>query len=275
MHFGRQVQLRTSGGRFPTRTAKPPGWISIIGAFHIHFLFLQYLEPVHVFEPYTIQHLAPVVFFALAGVQTVRQGRHASPERQKVGGLLLALTVLAFIAVGTLIKWLNGTFDITEDLPLHLCRLVAWGLPFVIWWRNRFWLGILYFWVLAGTLQGIVTPDLEEGFPDYFYFRYWFLHAGLVVTIIYAVIVFRVQITWKDFWRAVGMTQIYLVLVHGMNFLLGSNYGYTMAKPPGNSILDLLGPWPWYLLTGQLLMVALFLLLMLPWLRKRTRRVDM
>jgi hypothetical integral membrane protein (TIGR02206 family) len=123
-------------------------------------------------------------------------------------------------------------------------------------------------------LQGILTPDLAEGFPAFLYFRYWFLHAGLVTVMVYTTIVFRLRITWRDFWRAVVGTQIYLLLIHGANLLLGSNYSYTMHKPPGPSLLDLFGSWPWYILGGELLMILLFLLLMLPWLKWRRQEVE-
>ena len=33
-----------------------------------------------------------------------------------------------------------------------------------------------------------------------------------------------------------------------MNRLLGSNYMFTMHKPASASLLDILGPYPWYLL---------------------------
>lgn len=33
----------------------------------------------------------------------------------------------------------------------------------------------------------------------------------------------------------------------GFNSLSGTNYLFVNRKPPGGSSLDLLGPWPWYL----------------------------
>src|SRR5690606_2435999 len=184
-------------------------------------------------------------------------------------GVLTATAVMGFMMTGSLIRIEEGTYDLRYDLPLFLCRIVAWILPFAMLKKNRFWLGIMYFWVLAGTFQGLVTPDLAEGFPGYFYFRYWFLHAGLVVSILYAVIVFRIRIRWTDFWREIGLTQVYLILIHPVNLLLKSNYSYTVQKPPKPTILDLFGPWPWYFLGAEALMIVFFVLLMLPWLGKK------
>ena len=108
--------------------------------------------------------------------------------------------------------------------------------------------------------------DLAEGFPDYFFFRYWSLHAGLVVTILYAVLVIKLPLGWKDFWRAIVATQLYLVFVHLANISLGSNYSYTMHKPHGASILDVMGEWPWYILAGEGVMIILFFVFLFPYL---------
>lgn len=223
----------------------------------------------HTFESYTWQHFIPVLFFLIAGVLTVYIGRRSTEKRQRVIGVLIAVTVLLAMLGGSVIKLATGVYDIRHDLPLYLCRLIAWVLPLIIWKHQRYWLGICYFWILAGTFQGILTPDLAEGFPNYFYFRYWFLHAGLVLAILYAVLVFRVRIDWKDFWRALLMTQFYIVLIHVVNLLLHSNYSYTVQKPPGTSILDLFGKWPWYVLGGEVLILVFYLLLMLPWVVSR------
>ena len=45
-------------------------------------------------------------------------------------------------------------------------------------------LKIVYFFVLAGTLQAIITPDPDGGFPNYGFFKYWFVHCGLVLVVI-------------------------------------------------------------------------------------------
>ena len=91
-------------------------------------------------------------------------------------------------------------------------------------------------------------------------------NGGIIIAVLYAVFVFRINIDWKDFLNAILYAQFYLILIHIFNYFLGTNYSYTMQKPSGGSILDLFGPWPWYILWGELLMVILFLLLMVPFL---------
>lgn len=221
------------------------------------------------FSAYTWQHGLPILFFSLGGLVMIRTANGRQGPLPIRMGVVLASIILLLMVGGSAIKIFRHTYDIREDLPLYLCRVIAWVLPVVIWRQSRYWLGIFYFWILAGTLQGIVTPDLSEGFPNYFYFRYWFLHAGMVVAILYIITVLKIRITWKDFWRALVFAQCYLCMIYAVNLLLGSNYSYTMHKPPKATILDLFGPWPWYVFGGEALMVILFLLLMLPWIRKK------
>jgi hypothetical integral membrane protein (TIGR02206 family) len=147
-----------------------------------------------------------------------------------------------------------------------MCRLVAWILPIAIFYMSRKWLKLLYFFVLAGTLQAVISPDLDIGFPSYAYIRYFVLHVGLIATIIYMVAVFQLRITWKDLWHSFLYAQPYLLILMGINKVIGSNYGYTMHKPETGSVLDFFGPWPWYILGAELLMLISFLILITPFL---------
>lgn len=230
-----------------------------------------YYYRVFEFAPFTWEHFLPIIACIVLASVAIYTGRRSGRKRQVYIGAGLALLPWGFMFVGSVMRLIAGTYDITHDLPVYLCRIVAWMLPFVMFWRNKWWLGVFYFWILAGTFQGIVTPDLNEGFPDYYYFRYWALHCGLVVTVLYAVLVYEIRIRWRDMWRAILIAQVYLILVHVLNVALGSNYSYTVAKPEGPSILDIFGDWPWYILGGEMIMILFFLLLLMPFLMKGRR----
>jgi hypothetical integral membrane protein (TIGR02206 family) len=59
-----------------------------------------------------------------------------------------------------------------------------------------------------------------------------------------------------------------MVVVGGINAVLGSNYLFIAHKPDAQTLLDVLGPWPWYILSMEVIGLVVFVLLYLPfWLR--------
>ncbi len=125
--------------------------------------------------------------------------------------------------------------------------------------------------VMGGCIQALITPDLKHSFPHYINFRYFFIHMGLVQSILYAVMVYKFRPTWTSFGRAFLWANIYFVFVLGINYLLGTNFMYLSKKPPVPTLLDLFGEWPWYILGGEFLCLMMFTLVMLPFAFDKTQ----
>jgi len=225
---------------------------------------------VHEFHSFSMQHVAMLLLLAIIAAGLMLKSRSSTHFQKLNTVIIIAGLTLSFEIIETIVLLFLGRYDYLTDLPLFLCDLSAIMLPFVLFRQNRKWIGILYFWTMAGTLQALITPDLKAGFPSFEFFRYFAMHGGIVIAILYTVVVFRIRIQWKDLIRAVLYAQVYLVCIHIINLVLRSNYGYTLQKPPGPTMLDYFGPWPWYILCGEGLMIILFLLLLLPFLRFNT-----
>jgi uncharacterized membrane protein YwaF len=60
------------------------------------------------------------------------------------------------------------------------------------------------------------------------------------------------------------ITDLYWAFCGWVNTLIGSNYLYTQGKLPTPSLLDYLGPWPWYLVWMEVIGVLLCLALYTP-----------
>ena len=218
------------------------------------------------FHTFSIQHFGILLLLTTIAWGLIRKGRRENDEEKFklaiiISGFTFSLEIIEAIVLGA-----QGQYDYRTDLPLFLCDLSAVILPFVLIRKNRKWIGILYFWSMAGTLQALITPDLEKGFPSFEFFRYFTMHGGIVIAILYIVIVFKIRISWRDLVQAVLYAQVYLVCIHVLNHVLQTNYSYTIQKPAGATILDYFGPWPWYIMWGEVLMLVLFLVLLLPFI---------
>ncbi|MGH3672893.1 MAG: TIGR02206 family membrane protein, partial [Pseudonocardiaceae bacterium] len=77
---------------------------------------------------------------------------------------------------------------------------------------------------------------------------------------------------WSSYRVAVLVTISWGVVMFGLNQVAGTNYGFLTAKPTVASLLDVLGPWPWYLLSELVLGATVWAVLTWPWVRQRTPR---
>ncbi len=153
------------------------------------------------------------------------------------------------------------------DLPLHICSLLIWltgfMLIFKIYWIYEF----TYFIGIGGGIQALLTPDAGiYGFPHYRIFQTVISHGLLVTSAIYMTTVEGFRPTWKSFWRVVIGLNIYAIVIFPINLLLGTDFLYINAKPATASLLDALPRWPYYLIYMELLGLAIFLLLYLPFI---------
>lgn len=219
----------------------------------------------HDFKPFTIDHILPLLIIAVIAIIYIYKARKLDDEQTKIKRLFY-ISLIPFFGAFMLYPMaiLDGDINIYEDLPLHLCRFLSLSSPFFILKNNRFWIGIFYFWISVGTLNANITPDVEYGFPNWSYFSYWIMHGFLMIIPFYYIIVLKLRIKWRDYFNAYWMMNVFLLFTLGVNFILGSNYMYTRAKPDVGSLLDILGPWPVYLISGQILVLVLFYLAFMP-----------
>ncbi len=215
---------------------------------------------------FSLSHILPILFFAVLGVLSIYVANTFLDEKGKRNlGTFLALVATSGVFIRMSVFINSGAFDFKEELPLHLCRILAILAPFVMYFRNRSLLGILYFAVYAGTLNANLTPDVDAVFPELLYFTYWMMHSALLILPLYAIYVYGVKIDFNDFKRSFVFINTYFVLITFINWVLDSNYFYTCAKPVSKSILDLFGPWPVYILVTYGIGLTLMIIFYLPW----------
>jgi hypothetical integral membrane protein (TIGR02206 family) len=193
-----------------------------------------------------------------------------------IAGRVLAV-VLATDSVTSVVRPIaEGTFTVRTSLPLSLCDVALVIAAFACWMPRRpLLVELTYFWGLAGSLQAVLTPDLTQRFPQLQFFVYVVGHVGIVTAAIYLVVGLRCRPRRRAVPRIWLMTAAYAAAVGVFDAVTGANYMFLRARPSTASLLSVLGPWPWYIVSAAAL--ALFLLVVLDapfWPGRRVRPMS-
>lgn len=224
-----------------------------------------FLQDNNAFEPYGSHHLYALVFFTALALLLIVGAKYFANKKQQIAIGNAYACFLSFVIIAwTSIKIMRNDFDVKSDLPFHLCNLMALLMPLLSFTRKRLLYEILLFWVFAGTIQALITPDLSNGFPHYTYFKYWFAHAGVIVFMLYATVIYKLRPDLKSIVKSFLALQLYVVFVFIINLILDSNYFYINRKPDAATLLDFFGDWPYYIIVAELVLIPFFFIIYLP-----------
>jgi len=81
------------------------------------------------------------------------------------------LVLLLFWPVSSLARYLTGELNCRQHaLPFHLCDVAAFAGAVALLKRDPLAAELVYFFGLAGTLNGLITPALLQDFPHLTFF---------------------------------------------------------------------------------------------------------
>ena len=220
-------------------------------------------------ELFAAEHVAALAVIAAATVVLVVAARRRPGRWLGVFALVLVVDELSWWVY--LLAGGQPGITVAYLLPLQLCDVAIFIAAAALWTWNRLLVEVAYFWGLAGTLQALLTPDLPQHFPSYPYFQYYIAHGGVVAAALVLVAGLRLHPRRRAVFQVAAITVAYAVLVGAVDAGSGANYMYLRARPPSPTLLDALGPWPWYILAASLIALVLFAILDAPFRLGRGR----
>ena len=216
-----------------------------------------------------VPYLVAVVLVVLAGTALCAVARHNPGRWTILAARLVALVLLADAVSFVVAKIVSGDFSPKADLPLALCDVAVVLAAAACWWRRPLLVELTYFWGVAGTLQAVVTPDLNAGFPHLVFFQYLAGHLGIVLAAFFLVVGLRIVPRPGSVVTVFAITLAYTAFVGLVDALSGANYMFLRRRPGNWTLLRLLGPWPWYIASAAAVALVLLAVLDLPFVIAR------
>lgn len=218
------------------------------------------------FTAYGTSHLVAIAVLVVGAALLVvlGRGRRDSDPDDRFGKLFAAAILLVTVPL-QIVYFTPDYWSVSRTLPVQLCDLASITAAYALW-THRWWATALtYYWGLTLTPQAIATPDLAATFPEPVFLLYWAMHIGTIWAAVYLTWGRGLTPDWRGYRVAIAVTAVWAVGVFVLNLLLDTNYGYLNDKPGSASILDLLGPWPWYLAAEIVLVAGVWALATWPW----------
>jgi hypothetical integral membrane protein (TIGR02206 family) len=189
-----------------------------------------------------------------------RPGRWTTAARYAIG-VVLGAAAVNFVAHPIL----AGDWTARSSLPLALCDAALFIAALACVRPGlRLAVELTWFWGLAGTLQAVATPDLSVGFPHLEFWDFVLGHVGIVFAALFLVVGLGLHPRRGAVVRVFAVTVGYTAFVGCVDAATGGNYMFLRAIPSHVSLLSVLGPWPWYLVSAAAVALVLLALLDAP-----------
>lgn len=186
--------------------------------------------------------------------------KHEKLLRHAIAGFLIFQYV-----TGSLYSAIYETWDVSIDLPVQLCDMAYFLCCVMLITRKKLFFELTYFIALVGGMQAVITPGLIYGYNHFLFYFFFFAHGGMIIACIYAAKAFGFRLGLRSVFRAIIAVNIFAVIAFAANLLTGGNYMFLSHKPLNPSILEILSPWPFYILETELIAVFLFGIYLLPY----------
>ena len=227
------------------------------------------IEPQRDFEPFGTSHLVVLVLLVVGSVALVALGRRQTEQQGRRFDRALGVVFAAAFVLALLHKLFRRAT--VAELPLQLSDVAEMTAAYALWSGAQWAFSLTYFWGFVLGAQALITPDLSApDFPDPEFLGFFFLHLMLVWAAIRLTWGRRRRPTWRSYRFALLATVVWAAAAMSVNAATDTNFGFLNRKPAAGSILDYMGPWPFYLLAEAAVLVVLWAVMTWPWQRARS-----
>ncbi len=223
------------------------------------------------FSAYGPSHWVVIAVFVVGAVHLVWLGRFQTEQQaRRLGRILGAATAVVYAGI---LLYVLVPPSIEYSVPLQLTDLATVVAAYALWSQKHWAYTLTYYWGLVLSTQALISPALQgPDFPHYQFLAFWAIHLIVVWAAIYLTWGRGMRPDWRSYRFAIVITLVWAMVTFSFNSIAGTNYGFVNRKPSTASLLDVMGPWPWYVLIGGTLIALVWALMTWPWVRLRSSR---
>jgi len=180
-------------------------------------------------------------------------------NKSEIFPIVLSFIILSLDISEDIIRYITGYYSIEKDLPLQLCAIGIYVAVVALLKKNQIAFELIFYWGLVGASQAILTPDSDLFELKIFFIYSQTYHSALIFAVLWLVIKCNMRMQIEYIPRVVLITNLVVVVISVINYLLDSNYMFLRVKP--NSVSPfLIGDWPVYIIMVQFFSIVIVFL---------------
>ena len=180
-------------------------------------------------------------------------------NKSEIFPIVLSFIILSHDISEDIIRYITSYYSIEKDLPLQLCTIGIYVAVIALLKKNQIAFELIFYWGLVGASQAILTPDSDLFELKIFFIYSQTYHSALIFAVLWLVIKCNMRMQIEYIPRVVLITNLVVVVISVINYLLDSNYMFLRVKP--NSVSPfLIGDWPVYIIMVQFFSIVIVFL---------------
>jgi hypothetical integral membrane protein (TIGR02206 family) len=226
------------------------------------------------FQMFSTSHLVmiSILIFGSVWIFLYRNKLNEEKWRRAEIGIAISLIIMETAYHSWMI--INDSWNVSYAIPLELCSISLILTVILLTTKARIIYEILIFTALLGASQALFTPLLNYDFPHFRFFHFFYSHLMIIWVPLY--------FTWAKGYRPTIWSvcklfiflNILMPIIMFINNLVDGNYMFFNHKPNSASLLDFLGPYPWYILSMEGLLISLSLIVWLIFREKIAKKTE-
>ncbi|PLS04748.1 YwaF family protein [Neobacillus cucumis] len=226
------------------------------------------------FEMFSISHFFIIALLLIVATCIYLFKEHLKSPKARAWEIGAAISLILIEAAYHYWMFINGSWDISHAIPLELCSISLILNIILLLTRKKIIYEILLFTALLGASQAVFTPLLNYDFPHFRFFHFFYTHLMTIWVPLYFTWVKGYRPTLWSVLKLFIFLNVMLPFIMLINNLVGGNYMFLSHKPNSASLLDVLGPYPWYILSLEGLLILLSLIVWTLFGEKTARKTE-
>ena len=133
--------------------------------------------------------------------------------------------------------------NVANHLPVTVCGWAAILSAFMLLTKKKGIFDVVYFFVLAGSINALITPAviIDNGPTHFRYYQFWVEHTSIFIAVFYMIFVFGYKINLKSMLRSgIVLVVLTLLAIYVNSNIEGANYLFLSTTEAGDSVLNFL-----------------------------------